>query len=376
MELSLKKFIIFLFILLALAAAIYFICFYFFKKIATPEKLGKEIDIQPQKIQRLIPLSQEKALAPTVDEAGKEIKFYSKDNGNLYKVKFDGTNLTKISSANLAGILKILWSPNKESIISYFQEDEKIKKYLHNYQSGQSSLLKEEIEQAVWSPDGTKIVVQSFNPENKTNTISIADANGQNLKPIFQTRIKDLLLEWSTIDKISLKTKPSGLSEGLLLVINPDNGEFHSVLNGIYGLNIKWSPLGNFLIYSATTIEGKKPQLFSIDQNGQNKKTLGLSTIIEKCVFSQDNRTLFCALPKKVSENAVWPDDYYKGLVATADEFYKINLDTGEKDLMFSPDPLDKNYDATDMFLTPEEDYLIFINKRDGLLYSLNLQTE
>jgi Tol biopolymer transport system component len=183
-----------------------------------------------------------------------------------------------------------------------------------------------------------------------------------------------MVLEWPTIDKISIHTKTSGLSDGLAIVINPSNGEFYRVLGGIFGLNIKWSPLGNLLLYSSTSIEGKNPNLYVTDQTGQNKQALGINSITEKCVFSQDNRALFCAVPQTVSENAVWPDDYYKGMTATSDNFYKINLETGEKGLVFQPGENDKSYDAIDPFLSPKEDYLFFINRKDGMLYSLKIE--
>lgn len=230
------------------------------------------------------------------------------------------------------------------------------------------------INQVTWSPDGGKIAVQTFNSETQTSTISISNADGTDLKDVFSTRLKDFVLEWPTIDKLSLKTKPSGLSDGLVIMVNPENGNFLKVLGNIFGLNIKWSPLGNALVYSSTTTDGKNPSLFLADQAGQTKKALGLTTLVEKCSFSQDNHTLFCAVPQKTSTNAVWPDDYYKGMTTTSDTFAKTDLEDGQTSALFSPDANDKTYDAIDLFLSPKEDYLFFTNRKDGLLYSLKLE--
>ncbi|MBI4836866.1 MAG: hypothetical protein HY813_00450 [Candidatus Portnoybacteria bacterium] len=339
-------------------------------------KKGNEIVIEPEIINRPVPLSQKKVLAPTVDASEKKVKYYSKSEGNIYEVNFDGSNLSRISSANLAGLLQVFWAPNKEKIVGVFQENETIKKYLHDYQGGQSIRLNEKINQVAWSPDSSRIAVESANSDTKTNVISTADAGGDNFKNIFQTRINDLVLEWPTLDKLSVRTKTSGLSEGLLITVNPDSGSFNSVLHGIYGLNAKWFPLGDKVLYSATTNEGKDIKLFTANQNGQEVKDIGAATLIEKCAFSQDDRTLFCAIPQRLSRNAVWPDDYYKGLVTTRDDFWKINLETGTKTQIFNsgPDARDYNYDAIDIFLSPKENYLIFVNKKDGLLYSLKTE--
>ena len=370
---STKKIIILVIVIVGLAVTSYLLYYFYFQPMSTGE-VEKEITLEPKKIQVIFPLSQEKVLSPTINSSGDKVRYYSKANGNIFEVNFDGTGLVKISTSNLAGLLNILWSSDKEKVIGLFQKDDKIQKYLHNYQAGQSTLLNENIGQVAWSPDGKQIVLQTYDETAQTNTISISDADGSNLKNIFQTRIKDMVLEWPTIDKISIHTKTSGLSDGLAMVINPSNGEFYRVLGGIFGLNIKWSPLGNLLLYSSTSIEGKNPNLYVTDQTGQNKQALGINSITEKCVFSQDNRALFCAVPQSVSENAVWPDDYYKGLTVTADNFYKINLETGEKGLVFQPGENDKSYDAIDPFLSPKEDYLFFINRKDGMLYSLKIE--
>ena len=92
----------------------------------------------------------------------------------------------------------------------------------------------------------------------------------------------------------------------------------------------------------------------------------------DKCVWSKDDRTVFCAVPQQISENAVWPDDYYKGLTIVNDDFYKINLETGEKTKIAGSQE-GYGYDAQELFLSPKEDYLFFVNRRDGLLYILKL---
>jgi hypothetical protein len=362
-------------LLILLLIASYVVYAIFYRQTASPGETsnrGSTIVIKPD-LTAPVPLAREKVLAPTVDSSGKKIKYYSKDQGNIYEVNFDGSNLSRISGANLAGLLQVLWSPGKEKVVGVFQENSAVTKYLHDYQNGTSIRLNEKIDQLRWSPNNNQIVLQSFNPDTNTNIISIANANGSDLKNIFQTRIKDLVLDWPTADKISIRTKTSGLSEGLLIVINPEDGTFRNVLHNIYGLNVRWFPLGDKILYSSTNNEGKNIKLFVADKNGQNATDINLATLTEKCAISEDDRTLFCAVPQRLSENAIWPDDYYKGLVATEDSFWKINLDTGQKTQIFSSQTNTRSYDASELFLSPQEDYLFFVNKKDGLLYSLKI---
>ena len=63
------------------------------------------------------------------------------------------------------------------------------------------------------------------------------------------------------------------------------------------------------------------------------------------------------------------PDDYYKGKIeSSAEEIVKMNLDTGENKKIISAD-----FDAHNLFLSKDETYLFFINKKDGRLYRLTL---
>lgn len=368
-----KKLIIILISLAIIVVASYLVYYFFFRQDAPSDTSNNEISLEPKKTQKIFPLSKETILGATIDPNGKKVKYYAKSSGNILSVAFNGSEYSTLSSANLSGLIKAFWSPDKEKVISYFEEKEQIKKYLHNYSNGQSTLLNEKIEQAAWSPDSKKIAVLTYDENASANIVSIANADGSELKVIFQTRIKDISIEWPSADKISVKTKPSGLSEGTIISLNPDNGEFTTVISGEFGLVSKWSPLGDILVYSFTSPSGKNPSLSSSNRFGQNKISLEIASLADKCVFSQDNRSLFCAVPERISENAIWPDDYYKRMVATNDSFYKINLESSQKTLIYAADS-EKSYDAGELLLSPEEDFLIFTNRRDGLLYSLRIE--
>jgi hypothetical protein len=223
-----------------------------------------------------------------------------------------------------------------------------------------------------WSPDSKKIAYLFTDSSGEQNNISIANPDGSGWKNIFKTRLDNLVIEWPTKEKISLRLPSSGLAQGILYALNSETGDFYKVISDTYGLNAKWSPKGDKILFSSTSSKGKSPKLNLSDEKGTSFKDLNLSGIVDKCVWGKDDRTIFCALPQDVSQNATWPDDYYKGLVILSDDFYKINLETNQKTkIIGSTDEI--GYDAQDLFLSPKEDYLFFINRRDGLLYSLKI---
>ncbi len=320
---------------------------------------------------KLKPISQEKVIAPTLTSDGQKVKYYIQ-NGQVLETDFNGLETKKISEKTLNGLLKIIWSPDKEKVIGIFNENNSIKKIFFNYANEQSSTLNSNIGFISFSPDSKKIAYQYTDPQSGQSNISIADPDGQNWKTIFKTRAENLIVEWPEKEKISLRTLPSGLAPGLLYTLKSNSGDFLKILSDKYGLIAKWSTKGDKILYSMVNTEAKNPKLFLFDTNNQQEKSLEINGLADKCVFAKDNQTIFCALPQEFSDNAIWPDDYYKGLIIVNDDFYKINLETGKK-TKIAQSTLETGYDAQELFLSPQEDYLFFINRRDGLLYSLKL---
>ncbi|TSC53323.1 MAG: Uncharacterized protein LiPW39_335 [Parcubacteria group bacterium LiPW_39] len=321
---------------------------------------------------KIKPISKEKVMAPTIGEDGKTVKYYSRLNSQVWESGFDGSGLKKISSVALTNLIKILWSPDKEKVIGIFSENDKIKKYFYDYTSNQSALLNERIGYIAWSPDSKKIAYQFTDASGEQSNISLANPDGTGWKNIFKTRLDNLIVEWPSAEKISLRQPVSGLAQGILYAVNSQSGDFSKILSDIFGLNIRWSPKADKILYSSTDNRGRNPQINLTDERGANFKDLKMSGLVDKCVWSYDDRTVYCALPQEISANATWPDDYYKGLVILADDFYKINLETNEK-TKIAGSTEQVSYDAQELFLSPKEDYLFFVNRADGLLYNLRL---
>ncbi|MBU4142396.1 hypothetical protein KJ590_00140 [Patescibacteria group bacterium] len=323
--------------------------------------------------QKIKPISQEPVLAPTIGEDGQTVKYYTRSNGHVWESDFVGANLKKLSAVTLNGLIKAIWSPDKTKVIGWFSDNNKIKKYFYDYAKNQSSLLAEKMGWVTFSPDSKHIAYLFVDAATGQNDVSVANPDGSNWKNIFKTRLDNLIVAWPSAAKISLGQPASGLAQSILYSLNPDSGDFSKILSDIFGLSVKWSPKADKILYSSTSDRGQNPKLALADATGANGKDLKLAGLADKCVWSKDDRTIFCALPQELSPNAVWPDDYYKGLVILADDFYKINLETDEKiKLLGSTSQF--SYDAQELFLSPKEDYLFFVNRRDGLLWSLKIQ--
>ena len=380
----LKKLILNIIIALLIVTSIVLLIYNFaLKKPATIKKKSTTITERPTQpittptvISKLTAITDKAVFWPVFDsDTNKILYFYS--NGNLFSSDLDGKNIKKISSLILNNLVKVIWAPaSKDKIIAVFNENGVNKKYLYNYQTGISIPLNDNILWANWSPDSQKIVYQHRDLKNDSNTISISNPDGSNWKNIFKTRLEDLVINWPTDDKISIQTPVSGLSQGLVYTVSPSTGDFTKVLSDFYGLNAKWSPKADKILFSNTDNNGKKLTLSLADNQGAAVKKLDFPTLVDKCVWSLDNKTIFCAVPDFLSTNAIWPDDYYKNKLIVSDIFYQYNTETGSKTKIFERPAraeMNINYDAQNLFLSAKEDYLFFTNKNDSKLYRLKL---
>ncbi len=331
-------------------------------------------ELEPSPTLKIKAISTERVLAPTLSADKTKVIYYSQYNGNVWQSAFDGSGLTRISSVILDNLKEIIWSPDKTKTVSIYQDEkENISKNIYDYNTGEITPLSVNVKEIAWSPGSNKIAYQYTDDITDANNISTANPDGTAWQNIFQVRLKDVGLDW-TSSEITFFEKPSGLAQGSLFLLNPLSKTLTKVLSNVYGMAAKWSPQGDKVLFSKTNSSGKNISLYVALKDGSSEANISISGLIRKCAWSLDNRTIFCAVPKNISEAEILPDDFYKGSFVSDDDFWKINLETGVKTILLEPwEKGNGIYDAIDLFLSPLEDYLFFVNKKDGLLYSIEL---
>lgn len=307
----------------------------------------------------IVPLSNEPVLGVTLNSLGNQVRYYLKTNGMVIEQNFDGSGRKTISNTFIPGLVRVIWSPNKTKVIT---ENIKGEKFLYDYRINQAVKLDSNMHQIAFSPGGEKIAYQWKNEQ-----LSMADPDGtnwQNIRPLtFRPEIA-----W-TDEGVFVYAQPDGRASGNLELIDPETGYTESVLQNIYGLDISWSPSGQKLLYSETDRQGREINLWVLDRTANQKISLKLPSFVKKCTWGPEEQTLWCASPTSLPQNAILPNDYYNGKISTQDTFWKIDLLSLRAELLAKNTP----YDATDLILTPSQNYLLFINKLDGRLYSLRL---
>lgn len=328
--------------------------------VSTPEADGTSTSTPAQKLTRLTDFS---TISPSLNPQEDRVFFYKKDGGALFSADFSGQIQEKISNLTIVGLLETIWSPKKDRGAVVYLDNDELKSFIH---IGTSSwaVLPKDIKSLAWSPDGKTLAYLVADPTG-TNLI-VTDQTGKNPKTIFSTPLPASTINWPIKDKISFLTPPSGLTEGGLFVFSRADETFKKVLGLHFGLTTTWSPDGTKIAAASTDRKGKNPTLSIFDASGQELFASNLQTIPEKCVWA-GNKILYCAVPKLLTPNWVWPDDYLSGSANTQDRLVRLDLDTKSSVVLsdFSDDPLD----ISSLVITQKQNWLFFVDRNTGALW-------
>jgi len=327
-------------------------------------KPGESFSVTPE--QTLTRLTDFPVVSPALNKEENKILFYKKDGGDLLASDFTGQNQEKISNLTVVGMIEAKWSPTRDRAAVFYLDEDTLKGFLH---IGTSSVavLPQDIQSFSWSPDGKSLAY--LLPQEDRLQLITAEAGGKNQKTIFTTPIRDAKIQWASPDIIYFLTPPSGFAEGYIFKFSRSSGVFSKMVGPAFGLWGVWSPDGKLLLTSEVSGRGKNPKIVIKDAEGKEIFVPKVATLADKCRFA-DSRELWCAVPRFLAEDAVWPDDYLRGELNTIDSLVVIDLEKKGVRTIFDSG----EFDMSDLLLTKDKNYLFFVNRVDGTLWSLKLR--
>jgi hypothetical protein len=320
-------------------------------------------------------LTDEPILAPIISPTGDSIKYYAKATGNAFEVDILSHNKKTLSSAELLNLSDIIWSPDTNKVVSRFPKDSLSSKFSsYDYLQNKNVGLADGIADLIWQ-NNNKIIYKYSKSTTDKQTLNVADPDGSNWKKIITLPNGDARV--AIIPKtglVSFWNKPDSLTQATMSSVPVFGEEIKTITQGKFGADYLWSSDGSFLLESSIeTTDVTKLQLSVMNSVGGEYKTLGIPTMVSKCAWSKNNTTIYYALPSSIPAGATMPNDYNDAKFNTSDTFWKVDVTTGEKTRIITLDKIDQAYDATELFLSPDESSLFFVNRIDGKLYQLSL---
>ncbi len=202
-----------------------------------------------------------------------------------------------------------------------------------------------------------------------TGAVVSSDFTGGKLQTLYASDFTQWQLMWQGSNLV-LTTNASASAEGFSYLLK--SGGLTKLLGPLTALTTLINSDGSRIAYSYID---NGNMLFGIkDLKNKNMDNIVPSTLAEKCVWSQKQKsTLFCATPTN-GISASEPDSWYQGLTHFSDNLWKFDTTNGTASLLAEPKKkFGTDIDVIKPMLSPNEDFLIFQNKTDLSLWALKL---
>lgn len=312
----------------------------------------------------LLQIVKKPVLGATLTADGAKIMYYARSGGKLESVDFSGENQEQISPLTIVGMFDVVWQKAKRKSIVSYSEDAAVKRFINTTATTGVVFLPEAVRSVDFSPDSRSLAY--LLRKGDVTQLVIATEDGKKPSVAYETPISDFSLLWLAPKKILLQSAPSNKAPGIAYLFDTGTKALEKIFSGMSGAMTIASPDGNSLLSSFMQDNGSIA-LSLANQKGENGRAITPATFAEKCVFAKDAKTLYCAVSQ--NQAADLPDAWLRGDVAPEDQFVKIPMDT-----LIAEAISDKTqFDAINLFLSPDGKYLFFQDKNDLTLWRLKL---
>ncbi|MDD3711463.1 MAG: hypothetical protein PHP37_02595 [Patescibacteria group bacterium] len=316
-------------------------------------------------------LVSDSSLKPTLSEDGNSIQFYNQSDGKFYIVNDKG-DLIALSDKVFHNVSNIEWAPNKSKAILEYPDGNKI---IYDFNTEKQVTLPKHWEDFSFSPDSSKLVNKSLgtDPDNRWLIVSNSDGSQSKAVEFIGTNDKSVISSWSPNNQIiGMYTQGIDFNRREVFFIGQNDENFKSITVEGWGFEGKWSQTGNQLLYSVySPNDDLKPKLWIVNSSGDNigvnRTNLQLETWAEKCNFASANE-IYCAVPNELPKGA----GLYPELAENSyDNLYKINLQTGQKELIAIPDNF---YNISSLIINKDQSTAFFTDNITGQIHKIDLQ--
>lgn len=347
---------------------------------STPREVIPETPIEEVNFtQKLRKISSEPVAGAGIMDvkAGSIIRHIERATGHIYETELFSPNQNRISNTTIPLAYDAVWGNKNLSLaVRYLREDDRtIDTYSLNLKEVSTST--ENVVSAVSFPVsindisvfGSSVFYLQENPNSSAGFISSFSGAGK--KQVWSSDIRELLSQYVNARTIALTTKPARDVSGFMYLVDTTSGQVKKVLSDIPGLSTLSDPDASQIIYLS---QSDGVQLSVYNQTSKTYINISPSTFPEKCVWSKKNKSIvYCAVPKEFLDGTSLTS-WYLGIASFGDDIWMYDLkNSTSKMIVDLYNESNEQIDVIKPIISENEQYLIFINKVDNSLWSLDL---
>lgn len=296
------------------------------------------------------------------------IYLWDRKTGHIYENLASTTEIDKISNYTLPAVENVFFADNSSLISRSLNNDNETisTKYIKLVKEfSTSTIYKAEVKDI--NIDSKNISFSAINKKifyflNRTGSGIVSSLDGSSRINAINTAISEWLSQYVNKTTIALTTKPSAYFKGYLFTLNPDgNSKNIYILGEKYGFNTLMSPDGKKVIYNE--ILNNTLETFIYDIATKSSTYLSQATIVDKCVWTNDSKTIYCGIPQRLLQ-APYPDAWYRNDITFSDNIWSIDSETGDFRLVIPlQDQLLNPIDVYNIKVSNSNNYLLFQDK-------------
>jgi peptidoglycan hydrolase-like protein with peptidoglycan-binding domain len=315
-------------------------------------------------------------------ESALAVRYVDRASGNIYQTFIDTIAEKQISSTTIPKIQEAFFGANNGVLLRFLAGDNStittfsgtlpaIVAGGDSALSLQGGFLEPGIKTLSLSPDGSRFFYLTNTEQSAFGTTAAIDGSKRN--QLWTSAYTEWLPQWVNDRVIALTTKPSSTVPGYLYSFDTQTKNFTKVIGNIKGLTTLYSPNGKKILYSRTSTNGNGIILGLYDLDTKLSNDIGINTFPEKCIWTPDSITLYCAVPAAIPPGQ-YPDVWYQGAITFGDTFWKLDTKTSLfKQIADPASDADATIDGINLFLDQRETRLFFTNKNDSTLWAITL---
>lgn len=308
---------------------------------------------------------------PTISRDGSSIQFYNQSDGKFYLVNDNG-DLIPLSNKVFHNVKDVEWAPNKTKAVLEYPDGNKI---VYNFSTEKQVTLPKHWEDFSFSTDSNKLINKSLgtDPDNRWLVVSNSDGSQTRTLEFIGENDKNVIPSWSPNNQaVAMYTEGVDFNRREVFFVGLNDENFKSTVVEGWNFSGSWSQTGDKLLYSVSSPKNDlKPNLWIVnaqgDNIGVNRTDLNIETWVEKCTFANDTE-VYCAVPTSLPKGSGLNSELAKN---SNDNLYKINIQTGQKELIAIPD---RAYNVSSITVSQDQKTLFFSDNVNGGIHKIQLQ--
>jgi len=315
-------------------------------------------------------------------------RYIERATGHLYEARENSLTQTRLSNTTIPKTHNAIFTPDgNRALLQYILDDNETTETLSAAVVAKSTtspetfqlvadgyalegvFLPQNVVSADITPSGLAYIVKNA---TGGSSVIISDFADRTKQIIHESPFTEWLVQRISNNRVAITTKADSRMPGFTYHMNTSGSIPTKIIGDINGLTTLVDSDEKWLIYSLS--RENELTTFAYNIATKSEMRLGIKTLPEKCVFSPSkNDVLYCGATDQ-PERVQYPQTWYQGISTFNDNLWEINLATEEyTPLLIDREEASHSFDMTKLAVSPNDKFILFINKKDLTLWSVDL---